>query len=96
MPQWKFQCPVPEQGSGGRGNVWGDWEGKGRRKDSLAAAENHHADASPQHRTLAKEKQGSWTVSRGALEMLSLELNVKLWPPRAVHTPWGDGSPLSD
>lgn len=72
IPLRKFQCPVPKQRSQGRGSVWEDWEGKGRRKHSLVAAEKQHADASPQHRTLAKEKQGSWTVSRGTLEMLSL------------------------
>lgn len=27
---------------------------------------------SPKHKTLAKEKHGSWTISKGALEMLLL------------------------
>lgn len=51
--------------------IRGDREGK-RRIHFLVAAENQHTDGSPKHKTLAKEKHGSWTISRGALEMLLL------------------------
>lgn len=70
---WELERPVPKQCSWGTGSsrVWGHRECQ-RRKCFLAAAANQHPDASPKQKTLAKEKHRWWTISKGALEMLSL------------------------